>query len=217
MQNYKELLVVLGCLCVSALLLTAMSPRDQALALTCQNHLRSLRDAAALYEKEHDGNIVPVKTTLNKKYQTWAGILLPYVSDVSIYYCPADLPHGSKALERVDLIPTVYRGDTISYGMNYFLGDVQKSRKPRNYNINLVDTPEKIIFFGDSQTPFLRPTQACWQLDFAPFHAKTSSCFVFVDGHTGILSGATLGIIGRPDGFENWQIDDSSWHNWKKE
>ncbi len=214
MRNCYELCAVLATAAILSILLTAMSPRNKARDTVCMAHLKELRRAAAEYEDEHHGAIVPVKQTVGRRLFFWSEILLNRVRGAQNYYCPADEPDGAAALAAADLLPAVYNRKYISYGMNYYLGDVYPSRKRRDYNVKLIRNPKRVIYFGDSQSGLLRPTRTCWTRDFAPFH-NGGSQFVFVDGHTERLDHSNLGLLARPAKFEDWKIDRSRWFNWK--
>lgn len=213
MRNFKELAVVAALLLLVVFTGVTAASGSKRFNVKCTGNLKSLRRAAMQYENDHDGVIPPVVQSVKKHSMFWPNRLLPYIgSNTQIFYCPQDEKKGAKMLDVPDLLPIAYSLKSVSYGMNYFLGDVGKARKKMttgDYRISKISNPAYVIYFGDSKFVRLRPTSVCWKDDYAPRHNNGSN-FVFVDGHVEWLNHDTLGLLG-PQEDKRWKIDKKRW------
>ena len=213
MRNIKELTLVLTAAVLTAVTgLTAANA--QRFKVKCVDNLKTLRTAAILYEADHDGVIPPVVLPVKKHAVFWPNRLVRYLSTrVEVFYCPEDEKKGAKMLDVPDLLPIAFSPKAMSYGMNYFIGDVGKARpkqKTGDYRVSKIKNPSYVVYFGDAKHLRLRPTKACWQEDYAPRH-KDGSNFAFVDGHVEWMDHHTLGLLGPQDDGKNWKIDRKRW------
>ena len=213
MKNFKELTVVAALLIMVVFTGVTAASGSKKFNVKCTDNLKSLRRAAQQYENDHDGIIPPVVLPVKSHAVFWPDRLMPYIGNrTEILYCPQDEKKGAKMLDVPDLLPIAFSLKSVSYGMNYFLGDVGKSRKKMktaDYRISKVSNPGYVIYFGDSKFVRLRPTSVCWKDDYAPRHNDGSN-FVFVDGHVEWLNHDTLGLLG-PQADKRWKIDKKRW------
>ena len=212
MKSFRELLIVLifmGTLLTlgSKALSTAGKNR-----MICADNLRKIYQIASEYSNDHDGMIVPLYTRHGVKKQIfWPDKLLDYVSDVSIFYCPAD-KSGSRNLKKYDLLPMKFSVSNVSYGLNYYIASSKKAPGVNNpYNIRMVADPGYVIYFGDARFIQLRPTKWCWKSDYNPVHSKGAN-YVMADGHVEYFTGKNPGLMHE---FDGWKKDVKRWKNWK--
>ncbi len=213
MNSIKEVAIAAAVLAMVVFTGVTAASGSQRFNVKCTDNLRQLRRAARQYENDHDGVIPPVVLPVKSNAVFWPNRLLRYIgSDTQIFYCPQDEKKGAKMLDVPDLLPIAYSLKSVSYGMNYFLGDVGKSRKKMktgDYRISKISDPAYVIYFGDSKFVRLRPTKVCWKDDYAPRHNNGSN-FVFVDGHVEWMNHDTLGLLG-PQENKRWKIDKKRW------
>lgn len=215
MRNIKELVFVLA---VTAILLvcgvTTAAQAGRLARVKCENNLKALRQTAQKYENDHNGTIVPVLLPVKKRAVFWSERLLPYLKTrMEPLYCPQDAKRGAAMLQTPDLLPMGYSARAVSYGMNYYIGDVGHSRKrlkTADYNVSKITDPARLVFFGDAKSQRLRPTMQCWLLDYSPRHQERSY-FVFADGHTELMDHNTLGLLDKIPKDSRWKIDRQRW------
>ena len=220
MNNIKEISIVAAVLAMVVFTGVTAASGSQRFNVKCTDNLRNLRRAAQQYENDHDGVIPPVVQSVKHHALFWPNRLLRYIgSNTQIFYCPQDEKKGAKMLDVPDLLPIAYSLKSVSYGMNYFLGDVGKARpnmKTGEYRIDKITDPAYVIYFGDAKFVRLRPTKVCWKEDYAPRHNNGSN-FVFVDGHVEWMDHNTLGLLGVQSGEPEWKIDRKRWNPWLKD
>ena len=212
MRSFRELILVLA-VSGTALLLGSRSGNALENRAVCSDNLRKIYQVASAYSNDNDGMIVPIYNLRGVKKQTfWPELLLDYVNDFSIYYCPDD-SSGKKNLKKHDLLPMKFSISNVSYGLNYFISKTKKGPNAENpYNIRRVADPGYVIYFGDARFVHLRPTKWCWEGDYNPVHSGGSN-FVMADGHVEYFKGKTLGVYHE---FNGWKQDIKRWKNWKK-
>ena len=212
MNSLKEVAIVAALLILVVFTGVSAASGSKRFNVNCVDNLKNLRQAAQQYENDNDGITPPVVQSVKKHSMFWPNRLMRYIGNrTEILYCPQDEKKGAKLLDGPDLLPIAFSLKSVSYGMNYFLGDVgnaRKKMKTADYKISKVSDPGYVIYFGDSKFVRLRPTQACWNDDYAPRHNNGSN-FVFVDGHVEWHDHKTLGLVGSPDG--KWKIDQKRW------
>lgn len=215
MNNWKELLVVIVCagglLCLGANLIDRNNAEWKN--KRCQTNLAQVHKLAAKYQNDHNGDFVPLVDKTKKPWKYWYKYLLQYGDDPTFFYCPSN-SKAEKFLSKDNnpLMPKTFAVRAQSYGMNYRLSKYY-SKKTTKLNINNITNPEKVLFFGDSKSNFLRGTKWCWKDDWAPRH-KEEANFIFVDGSVKKLGKKTLGLLHS---WEGWKKDSKFWKDWKKE
>ena len=214
MNSFKELFLtaaVAGSLCITA---ATAAQGMKRINVRCSDNLKNLRRAAQMYENDHNGIIPPVLLPVNGRAVFWTERIIPYLgSRMELFYCPQDEKRGAKMLDVPDLLPIAYSTNSVSYGMNYYIGDVGRSRKNQktaDYHVSKIKAPSYLIYFGDSASLRLRPTSYCWHLDYAPRH-DNKSLFVFADGHVEKMDHNTLGLLGEYPRDKRWKTDRKRW------
>ncbi len=214
MRNSRELLIILTVL--SALLVTGAGTLVRGSAewkqAVCRDNLARLQKAAANYQNDHEGFFQPVIVRTRPWWTYWPDFLRPYVSDPRIFSCPAS-PRGEVAFEDDDLLPVIFNMKQVSFGMNFCLsssGEAYQKNWPAN--IRKVVNPAHVVCFGDSGGLQLRPTESCWDADYAPIHFGKSD-FVMLDGHVETHDASTLGLL---QAYGIWKQDIPRWRNWAK-
>ena len=219
MNSSKELFSAVAVIALLFLCGASVVSGTKRFHVKCTDNLKHLRQAAQQYENDHKGIIVPVLMPVKNRAVFWSERILPYLgSRMEIFYCPQDERRGAKMLDVPDLLPIGYSVNAVSYGMNYYIGDVGRSRKSQktsDYHVSRITDPSRLIYFGDAKSLRLRPTRMCWDRDYAPRH-KNGSYFVFADGHTEWLNHKTLGLLDQLNGDPRWERDPGRWLLGKK-
>lgn len=215
MRNIKELAFVLSMAVLLLFCGVTTAARSGRLArVNCENNLKVLRQTAQQYENDHNGIIIPVLLPVKKRAAFWSDRMLPYLKNrMEPFYCPLDTKRGAAMLQTPDLLPMGYSVKAVSYGMNYYIGDVGRSRKnlkTADYNVSKITDPARLVYFGDAKTLRLRPTMHCWLQDYAPRHKKRSY-FVFADGHTELMDHTNLGLLDKLPKDSRWKVDRQRW------
>lgn len=212
MNHCREILLIIPLTAVLLLLVGATGSAVSKRAV-CADNLRRIYQAAQSYSAGNDGMIVPGYVSRGAGRRTyWAEMLLPCVSNVSDFYCPAD-PSGRKGLTSNDLLPVMFDNRYVSYGINYH---ISSSGKPASaaapYNINMVGDPSYVVYFGDARALQLRATRSCWTADWNPVHEKQGANYVMADGHAEFFTGHNPGLY---DAIPGWKKDRKRWKNWR--
>ena len=215
MRNYKELILVVTASSIMLCLgMKAVKSRtSQWKVVKCQSHLKAIYTLALKYQNDHNGNIVTVVDKTKRRWRWWYKDLLPYAKNPYIFYCPATKKAEYIFKKEGDdpLIPKTFSYQLLSYGINCSLGRIEKKRKT-TVNIKDVKNPEHVIYFGDSQRPYLRGTKWCWKLDYAPRHNNRSN-FVLMDGSVKLMDYNTLGLCQK---WKEWKKDKARWISWTR-
>ncbi len=199
-----ELLVVIA---IIALLMAILMPalraaRDQAYSIVCTSNMKSLASAWYLYQEDCDGKLVGghVGGKIGGRLIDWVdkpngsigepledkkegirrGLLWPYVKQIDVYRCPADLrkikpPHWA------------FR----SYSISGNMAGQERDRTERDLrNYSEIETPALKYVFVEECDPrgwnmgswLVFKTGSRWIDPPAIFHNKRS-CLSFADGH----------------------------------
>jgi len=199
-----ELLIVIA---IIAVLMSILMPalrlaKDQAYSTICLNNLKVLGTAWYLYQEDYDGKLVgghiggkvggrvvdwvdkpdgsisdPIES---KKQGIRNGLLWPYVKEIEIYRCPADL-------RKIKAPHFAFRSYSISGNM---CGEERKRSKRDLRNYIEIKTPALKYVFLEECDPrgwnvgswIVNKTGNKWIDPFAIFHNKRS-CLGFADTH----------------------------------
>jgi prepilin-type processing-associated H-X9-DG protein len=220
MNNYKEVILVTVLFAAMLIMGTGAlkygSPEWQE--ATCQNNLRQLYKMTSSYQKDNSGLLPPrIDKTRKTRWKYWTEYINKYSSDPMFFYCPAS-PKAAKMFDSDPLTPKVFSLKSVSYGMNYSLGNYKAYgfHNSKLTKLSQAYNPSYMILLGDSKTQLLRPTKWCWQRDYAPVHSDKSN-YLMLDGSVQCLGKGTLGLVtlGSGKDWEGWTIDRKRWSNIK--
>lgn len=205
MNTFRELLIVIVLLtCLSFLAVAAVLRGSTAWKEdVCRKNLSEIYRMASMYSERNDGALMPLVERTQPRWTFWYSYIIRYTDDPSFFYCPANKKTG-EFFEKVrdPLEPVNFDEVAQSYGLNYHLYPKDSWMKTAD-----VANPAYVIYFGDSNTNYLRATPHCWLEDYAPRHEDKSN-FVFMDGHMEKIGRDALGVTQQ---FGDWKKDLDRW------
>lgn len=221
MNNFKELIIVIGLLTVMAVMgakvIRLGSPEWRK--TVCRNNLIELYKLHVSYQNDNNGIIAPrIDRTKKTRWKYWPQYISKYGKDSMVFYCPAN--HKAENMFNSDpLEPKVFSLKSVSYGMNYVLGNYKEYKSPqtsRLIRLKQALNPSYMIFLGDAKTMSLRPTKWCWKSDYAPLHYGKSN-FITLAGGVKRLGKPELGLAscGGKKTWDGWRLDAKRWKNIK--
>lgn len=86
-----ELLVVIAIIAVLAAMLFPVfaRAREKARQVNCQSNLKQLQTAALMYTADNDSTFFQHLSGVHPRVYSWRIAILPYVKNVSVYFCPS--------------------------------------------------------------------------------------------------------------------------------
>ena len=220
-----ELLVVLAIISVLAGVLFPVfsSARESSKRTTCMSNFREVSLSTHLYMNDYEDNFMPVNhehgaVATSRNDRTWVQLVLPYVRNFGMFYCPSDTsdrPRPEATFDE-DLVP----GDTdtqyytasqrVNMGYNYqYLAPIIRqggewSTSPRSSTS--LASPSNTILFADSvwaRRADGTPTGGGSWLVVPPCRYSRSATGAVLDSFTGALRGGEVytNAIG-------WRLED---------
>ncbi|WOO39372.1 type II secretion system protein [Rubellicoccus peritrichatus] len=180
-----------------AIILVGMgSMSDKANEAITASRLKQVHAAQMLYAQDHDGIVTPFYGNADSgdNEMTWQRRLFPYV-DVADVEGAAEDPESvlnSPYQNMVEGVPYWKRGR--SFGLNSYL-----AHSNWRYNVARVPQPAKIVLAGDKvqgNSDYMNTSDgyswvgsgSTWGLPAYRHNGKTTAMFVFMDGHTEVLT-----------------------------
>ena len=210
-----ELLVVIAIIAILAAILFPVfaRAREKARTISCASNLGQIMKAFTMYTSDNTffpyGNYRIGQITNYQVYWRWHELLMPYVRNNQIFWCPSASNRALTADGRIFgnyswNVEQLYNRGGGWYGVGLFRSLADQSK---NFNVG-----EVVAFFdtrdgtsGDPSAPYLEPGGTTQRDVFASLsdrHSGGLNC-AFLDGHVKFLPKTA---IANPQGCERYII-----------
>ena len=199
-----ELLVVIAIIAILAAILFPVfaRARENARKITCVSNLRQLGTSVLMYAQDYDESL-PNNFAGKKDTNLWSdlagsGLMVPYLKNKQIWFCPSDTPH-------------TYSNQTYDYSYCLYnnTADVNKHAYPstmQSHSLAEAAFPTQKVVFWEVTAYHGNRAYVAYDLSFKGMRGDLSN-MTMLDGHTRTFHSTQLNpdVVNRfnPD----WTVD----------
>ncbi|HWL52399.1 MAG TPA: hypothetical protein VNQ90_08185 [Chthoniobacteraceae bacterium] len=194
----KSLFLVIALSLAASFLLWggSLAAKHDASQALCLARMKDLAAAIRNHAVDHNGALPLAADRSRHPWRWWYQTIFPYTTSVTSFYCPGLLKEEQTTLQRSRLLPVMWNGKLLSYGMAYPVDAFQ--RKHGRLLLKDISNPGEKILLGESRAPILRNTARFWSKDLAPRHGGCGN-FVTFNGE-GICADGLPGPVPSASG-----------------